>query len=74
MKIAFDHTIFFMQKYGGISRYFLELQKKIQLTNSIKICCPIYLNNYISNRKDVLKFQVKKFQDIPQIIKWIKLF
>ena len=64
MKIAFDHTIFFIQKYGGISRYFLELQKKIQLTNSIKICCPIYLNNYISNRKDVLKFL--KLKKIPR--------
>ena len=64
MKIAFDHTIFFMQKYGGISRYFLELQKKIQFTNSIKICCPIYLNNYISNRKGVLK--LLKLKKIPR--------
>ena len=27
MKVAFDYSIFMMQKYGGVSRYFLELYK-----------------------------------------------
>ena len=64
MKIAYDHTIFLIQKYGGISRYFLELQKNIQLTDNTKICCPIYLNNYISSRKKVFKFL--KLENIPR--------
>ena len=64
MKIAFDHTIFLIQKYGGISRYFLELQKKLELTDNIKIFCPIYLNNHISSRKNVFKFI--KLENIPR--------
>ena len=29
MKIAFDHTIFLIQKFGGIARYFNELVNNI---------------------------------------------
>ena len=61
MKIAFDHTIFLIQKYGGISRYFIELQKKLSLNNSVKIFSPIYLNNYLKDEKNCLKlFKIKK--------------
>ena len=64
MKIAYDHTIFLIQKYGGISRYFLELQKNIQLKDNAKICCPIYLNNPILSKKNVFKFL--KLENIPK--------
>jgi glycosyltransferase involved in cell wall biosynthesis len=64
MKIAFDHTIFLIQKYGGISRYFLELHKKLQLKNNAKICCPIYINNFILNKKNV--FKLFKLKNIPR--------
>jgi len=64
MKIAFDHTIFLIQKYGGISRYFLELQKKMQLMNDVKILSPIYLNNYIAEERNILKFL--KIKKIPK--------
>ena len=64
MKIAYDHTIFLIQKYGGISRYFLELQKNIQLKDNAKICCPIYLNNPILSEKNVFKFL--KLENIPK--------
>ena len=61
MKIAFDHTIFLLQKYGGIYRYFLELQNIMQSKNNIKIFSPIYLNNYLYNKKNIIKFlQIKK--------------
>lgn len=64
MKIAFDHTIFLMQPYGGISRYFLELHKKVQLTYNSKIFTPIYLNNYIHHEKNIHKFL--KIKKIPK--------
>lgn len=64
MKIAFDHTIFLIQRYGGISRYFLELQKKIQLMTDVKILSPIYLNDYIAQEKNILKFL--KIKKIPK--------
>lgn len=64
MKIAFDHTIFLLQNYGGISRYFLELKKEIKLSNNVKIFCPIYLNNYITNEKNI--FKLFKINKIPK--------
>lgn len=67
MKIAFDHTIFLLQNYGGISRYFIELQKEIELSNNVKIFCPIYLNNYINNEKNIFKFF--KINKIPKYTK-----
>ena len=61
MKIAFDHTIFLIQKYGGISRYFIELQKKLLINNNVKILSPIYLNDYLKNEKNCLKlFKIEK--------------
>ena len=34
MKILFDYSIFFHQKYGGISRYFLNLQEQFLKNNN----------------------------------------
>ena len=49
MKIIFDYQIFYLQKYGGISRYFYELAKHL---NQIKYCnakivAPYHLNEYL---------------------------
>ena len=30
MKIMMDYQIFFLQKYGGVSRYFMELEDKLK--------------------------------------------
>ena len=65
MKIAFDHTIFLIQKYGGISRYFIELQKKLLINNNVKILSPIYLNDYLKDEKialNSLKLKKLNFQ------------
>ena len=38
MKVAFDYSIFMMQKYGGVSRYFLELYKAInKIVNRLNV-------------------------------------
>ena len=47
MKIAYDHTIFLIQKYGGISRYFNEILKNLNNDIDIKICCPFHINEYV---------------------------
>ena len=39
MKIAFDHSIFLNQKYGGISRYFIELQKNLSEAHDSENFC-----------------------------------
>tara|TARA_E500000305_G_scaffold36150_1_gene27501 strand:+ start:3902 stop:5065 length:1164 start_codon:yes stop_codon:yes gene_type:complete len=48
MKIAFDHHIFSMQRYGGISRYFVRLAEGLsELGASTNILAPYYQNRYM---------------------------
>ena len=37
MKVVYDAQIFLLQKYGGVSRYFLELYNEIKMDNSNNI-------------------------------------
>jgi len=47
MKIVFDDQIFRGQVYGGVSRYYYELGKKLlQLGNDVKIIAPLYRCKY----------------------------
>jgi len=52
MKILYDHQIFTVQKYGGISRYFYELMKVFHHEKEISISIPLQLSNnhYISDK------------------------
>ena len=53
MKILFDYSIFFHQKYGGISRYFLNLQEQFLKKNiETKIFAPIHNNIFLKNNKN----------------------
>lgn len=62
MKIIFDHQIFSLQKYGGISRYFMELAKQIIKKNiQLNILSPVYINNYITrnlNKENIRGFKL----------------
>lgn len=54
MKILYDHKIFWSQKYGGISRYFVNLFKNLDdLDINYKVIAPFYKNNF-------LKREIKK--------------
>lgn len=50
MKILFDHQIFCLQQYGGISRYFYELANHLAaLTeHKVEIYAPLYINEYLA--------------------------
>ncbi len=50
MKIAYNNTIFFTQKYGGISRYFCSiLNQFINDEKIIKVFSPVFKNRYLLN-------------------------
>jgi len=54
MKIAFDHQIFSSQRYGGISRYFVELCLSlldISSSTSTQIVAPLFVNNYLQQSR-----------------------
>ena len=55
MKVLYDHQIFTIQKYGGISRYFYELIKNFNKQRDINIYTSLFLSNnyYIRDRKDI---------------------
>ena len=50
MKVLFDHKIFFLQKFGGISRYIFNLNKCLNQKINSKICAPIFVNQYIKDK------------------------
>lgn len=48
MRIAFDHQIFVMQAYGGVSRYFTRLaQSLLDKEQEVEIFASLYQNNYL---------------------------
>lgn len=74
MKIAFDYTIFMFQKYGGISRYFMELSRALNTSANCKIIAPISTNAYY-NKINQSFFNLLKLREIPRFsTKLIKNF
>lgn len=50
MKVAFDHQIFAQQRYGGVSRYFFELARRLpsEIVSDVSIIAPLHINNYLT--------------------------
>ena len=56
MKILFNNTIFFNQRFGGISRYFVNLFKGLESINlDYSVITPIYKNLYLKELKKKYK-------------------
>lgn len=53
MKICYDYKIFSTQKYGGISRYFVELASRINLYpgTEVRVVSPLYRSRFLQVRK-----------------------
>ena len=71
MRIIYDYKIFWSQRLGGISRYFVNILKKIQNKNDIdfRIVAPFYRNIYLKNeieKKKIVGLYLKK--EIPKSI------
>jgi glycosyltransferase involved in cell wall biosynthesis len=50
MKVAFDHQIFVLQRYGGVSRYFVELASRLPMdsVSEVAVVAPVHVNYYLS--------------------------
>jgi glycosyltransferase involved in cell wall biosynthesis len=50
MKVAFDHQIFSKQRYGGVSRYFLELASRLpaDTVSEVSVVAPLHVNAYLA--------------------------
>ena len=49
MRILYDYQAFTRQFYGGVSRYFVELARRLsrQEHTEVKILAPLYINHYL---------------------------
>jgi glycosyltransferase involved in cell wall biosynthesis len=48
VRVAFDYQVFFLQSYGGISRYFARLAQGLSdLGQQVRIFAALYRNNYL---------------------------
>ena len=77
LKIAFDHQIFSIQGYGGISRYFYELARLIPLVEDggaeARVIAPLYANEYLKRGSGLSKLSglyVKQLPYTRKIIRW----
>ncbi|MFC1701845.1 glycosyltransferase, partial [Pseudomonadota bacterium] len=50
MKIVYDHQIFAMQEYGGVSRYFVELAKQLGTIADVELdlLAPLHISRYLA--------------------------
>ena len=46
MRVLYDYQIFSLQRYGGISRYFYELIKRIAKTEEVSLFEGVHINDY----------------------------
>ena len=62
MKVLFDDQIFSNQKFGGISRYFVELIKELKKSNhQTKLSLKFSNNEYIGEIQNTTRFKENKF-------------
>ena len=67
MKIFFDYQIFFLQKYGGISKYFIKLSEYLNRnSNEANILAPINKNSYCQDTKYKNIIRGVNFKEYPR--------
>ena len=72
IKILYDHQIFALQQYGGISRYICELAKHVTTDADFiaNIVAPLSINNYLHEDSIVFNgFYIPYFRGIGRIIR-----
>ncbi len=55
MKILYDHQMFSYQKFGGITKYFVELIKNITPENQVNLALLFSDNHYLNENRNLFK-------------------
>ena len=59
MRIVYSHDIFSFQAYGGISRYFVEIAKRIPANEAqVQIFAGLYINQYLKGLPGLIGFKL----------------
>ena len=61
MKILYDYSIFTHQHLGGISRYYINLDKEFNKNYKSVILAPIHFNKFLKNHKNYKGIYLKRF-------------
>jgi glycosyltransferase involved in cell wall biosynthesis len=74
--IIYDHQVFAMQEYGGVSRYFYELCSRLERVThqamAARIVAPIHVNHYLPNlpaRQLVSSVKMKRYPGSWRVLK-----
>ncbi len=69
LSVAFDHQIFDLQKYGGVSRYFVEIANELALDPSLRVAieAPLHINEYLRAVRSPVRSTALYVGDIPKI-------
>jgi glycosyltransferase involved in cell wall biosynthesis len=56
MRIFYDYQIFAMQKYGGVSRYFVEIALRINQYpgTRVRVVAPLYRNHLLAAKRNII--------------------
>ena len=80
MKVIFDQQIFALQRFGGISRSFVELNKHLNFLDDIesRIVAPLHFNKHLFDSKVTLGIYLPKSTDkfgfnkkVRSVGKWV---
>lgn len=74
MVVVYDHQIFCWQEYGGISRYFFELARRVAHAEdfSASIVAPLHVNSYIDQKDiEVHGIQMPKLKNSGRILDFV---
>lgn len=71
MNILYDYQIFTMQKYGGISRYFYEIVKRITQLENVYLYEGYHINEYGLENIENLKYYHGKKRPAVRYTGWI---
>lgn len=67
MKVLLDPEIFFLQRFGGISRYCAEIKENLSKTNGVEVICPIFYSENLHLKSPDFWWRLKRI--FPQKIK-----
>jgi glycosyltransferase involved in cell wall biosynthesis len=74
MMILYDSKIFQLQKYGGISRYFVNLIQRVAREEQVVVSASLYVNNYLAELPPGLVKGVKLAWSPPgsgRVLEWV---
>ena len=68
MNIAFDHQVFDLQRYGGVSRYFCELASHLAAKQSsrVSIFAPLHINEYLRGVQQPVRTSACYMGQVPR--------